>query len=80
VVARDTSSEARVVQREAQRRLGGAARLELAFEMSEEARRISIAGLLSRHPGLSGAEARARVLRRILGPALYAAAYERRSG
>jgi hypothetical protein len=48
--------------------------------MSEEARRISIAGLLSRHPGLSGAEARARVLRRILGPALYAAAYERRSG
>jgi hypothetical protein len=48
--------------------------------MTEEARRTSIAGLRSRDPGLSEAEARARMLRRILGPALYAAAYERRSG
>jgi hypothetical protein len=77
VAARDTSRGAREVQREAQRRLGGAARVELAFEMSAEARRISIAGMQSRDPGLSEVAARARLLRRLLGAELYAAAYAR---
>lgn len=80
MVSRDTSLEARAVQREAQRRLGGAGRLEQAFAMSEAARSLAIAGMTSRDPELSAAEARARLLRRILGPALYAAAYERRAG
>jgi hypothetical protein len=45
--------------------------------MSDQARRISIAGMQSRNPTLSEAEARARVIRRLLGDALYEVAYER---
>jgi hypothetical protein len=79
VTARDTSREAREAQREAQRRIGPSARVGLAFEMSAEARRISIAGMRSRDTTLSEAEARARLLRRLLGAELYAAAYARRA-
>jgi len=71
----DTAPEAAEVQRAVHRRLGPARRAELAFEMSEEARRVSVAGLRARDPSLSAEEARARVLRQILGDALYAAAY-----
>jgi hypothetical protein len=77
VAARDTSDAARRVQREAQARLGGARRVEMAFEMSAQAREISIAGIRSRHPELSLAEARAHLLRRLLGDELYEAAYRR---
>ena len=78
MAARDTSSPAHEVQREAHRRLGAAGRVELAFEMSKRAREISIAGMRSRHPELSQAQARAQLLRRILGADLYSAAYERK--
>ena len=47
--------------------------------MSEEARSLSIAGLIGRSRALSPAEARAIVLRRILGDQLYEAAYANRS-
>ena len=77
MAGRDTSDAARRVQREAQARLGGARRIEMAFEMSAQAREISIAGIRSRHPELSFAEARARLLRRLLGDELYEAAYRR---
>ena len=77
MAARDTSREAREAQCEAQRRLGAAGRVELAFEMSAEARRISIAGMRRRDPGLSEAAARSRLLRRLLGDRLFAAAYGR---
>ena len=77
MAARDTSSQAREVQRAAHRRLGAAGRVELAFEMSAQARQISIAGMRSRDPALSQAEARSQLLRRILGDDLYQAAYER---
>ena len=43
--------------------------------MSEQARRISIAGLLDRNPEMSPDQARAIVLKRILGAELYKAAY-----
>ncbi len=66
------------VQREAHRRLGAAGRVALAFEMSTQARELSIAGMQSRKPGLSQAEARAQLFRRILGDDLYHAAYERK--
>ena len=78
MAARDTSPEAHEVQRKAQRHLGAAGRVELAFEMSAEARRISIAGMRRRHPGLSESEARSQLLRRLLGNELYQAAYERK--
>lgn len=72
---RDTTREALDAQRAAQRRLGPARRVELAFEMSEQAREISIRGALAREPGLTPEEARARLLRRLLGDALYGAAW-----
>ncbi len=75
MTSRDTSREAREVQREAQRRLGPAGRVELAFEMSEQAREISIAGAMAREPGLGPEEARARLLRRLLGDALFDACW-----
>jgi hypothetical protein len=78
MAARDTGDEARRVQRAAQARLGGAGRVELAFEMCAQAREISVAGILSRHPELSLAEARARLLRRLLGDPLFEAAYRRK--
>jgi len=77
VAGRDTSREAREAQLEAQRRLGAAGRLALAFEMSAEARGISIAGMRRRNPDLSEAEAVSRLRKRLLGDELYAAAYER---
>jgi hypothetical protein len=53
--------------------------VEQALRMSEQARRISAAGLLDRNPGMSSAEANSRVLRRLLGLELYKAAYVRDS-
>ena len=75
MTSRDTSREARAVQLQAQRRLGPAGRVELAFEMSEQARAISISGALAREPGLGPEEARARLLRRLLGDALFDACW-----
>jgi hypothetical protein len=73
--SRDTSHAAREAQLRAERRLGPAGRVELAFEMTELARAISIAGAISREPGLSQAEARARLLRRLLGDTLFDACW-----
>ena len=76
--SRDTSEEAGAIHREALRRLGGAARVELAFAMSREAREISLAGLRRHEPGLSEEHARRKLLRRVLGEELWTAAYGRR--
>lgn len=77
--SRDTTPEALDVQRAVQRRLGPARRVELAFEMSEQARALSIQGAIAREPGLAPEEARARLLRRLLGDALYRAAWPTRA-
>jgi hypothetical protein len=53
--------------------------VELAFEMSEQARAVSLAGVLAREPGLSPEQARARLLRRVLGAALFDAAWAGRT-
>lgn len=71
-MASDTEPLATAAQVAAARRLGAAERLRSAAEMSEEARRISIDGERRRHPELSEAEARARVLRRMWGADLAA--------
>ncbi|MEN8160169.1 MAG: hypothetical protein ABFS41_08875 [Myxococcota bacterium] len=60
-------------------RLGPARRVELAFEMSQQARETSIRGARAREPGLTQEEARARLLRRLLGDALYRAAWPTRT-
>lgn len=77
--SRDTTRAAREAQLAAQRRLAPAARVELAFEMSEQARAISIEGAMSREPGLSREEARARLLRRLLGDELFEACWPTRA-
>jgi hypothetical protein len=73
--ARDTAREAREAQLAALRRLGPSGRVELADELSESARETSLAGLVARNPGLSREEARRPLLRRLLGDALFDAAF-----
>ena len=53
MAARDTTPGAREAQLAAWRRLGGPGRVELAWQMSESAREVSIAGILARSPALS---------------------------
>jgi hypothetical protein len=72
--SRDTAPDAHRVQLEAYRQMGPARRVQLAIEMSERAREIAIEGTLARSPGMSREEARERVLRQILGDALFEAA------
>jgi hypothetical protein len=71
-MASDTEALASAAQVAAARRLGTAGRLHRAAEMSEEARQISFEGERRRHPELSEAEARGRVLRRVWGAELAA--------
>jgi len=75
MTSRDTLVAARDVQLAALRAMGPGRRAELALEMSEQAREISIQGIRARDPELRYAEARAQLLRRLLGPELYDAAY-----
>ena len=72
---RDTSREARRHQHAALQGVGGIGRVARAFEMSESARALSVAGTRRRHPEMSHQEAEASVLRRVLGPRLFDAAY-----
>ncbi len=71
----DTTPDAHLAQIEIWRAMSGADRVRLAIEMSERAREIAIAGVMAREPGISSDEARLRVLRQILGDALFEAAY-----
>jgi hypothetical protein len=48
--AADTDAEADAVQLEGYRRLGGAGRLQIAFRLSDQVRRIAMAGIRARHP------------------------------
>jgi hypothetical protein len=68
----DTDDAARRAQVSAARRLGPAGRAHLAAEMSEDARRISIAGERRRHPEMTEEHARDSVFRRLWGPDLAA--------
>jgi len=66
----DTTPAAQEAQVLAARRLGHAGRLRAAAELSEDVRRISVEGVLRRHPNYSFEEARREVLRRVWGDAL----------
>jgi hypothetical protein len=66
-MALDSAPDALAVQREVWQRIGPTARIRLAVEMSEEARRIALAGARSREPMLSDAELRSRLLRSLYG-------------
>ena len=71
----DTTPEAAAVQREVLRLAGPVGRVELAFQISEELRAVTLAGLRARNPEKSGAEIRSLLLRRILGERLFAEAW-----
>jgi hypothetical protein len=60
---RDTTSTAAAAQFRAQQRLGGAGRLQLAFEMSLLARELTLAGLRRSHPDWSPRQLRRELLR-----------------
>ena len=53
---RDTTREAAEVQAAVHERLGGAARLRLAYELSTVARGLALAGLRARRPTWSAEE------------------------
>lgn len=71
----DTTPDAREVQFRVWRRTGSARCLLLAIEMSEELRRVTAAGIRSRHPDYTQAEVRWALLRLTLGDDLFGRAY-----
>jgi len=52
VVPADTTPQARSVQLDVYRAMSPERRMELAFEMSEELRIVTLEGLRERHPGV----------------------------
>jgi len=75
VIDRDTSPESHAVQLEVYARMGPQRRVELAFELSERMRELAVEGIRARSPGLSLAEARRILWRKLLGDELFRAAF-----
>ena len=71
MIPADTTIEAVRKQFEILRRLGPEARFKMAFEMSENLRRIVESGLRGRHPDWDEERVRRRVLRLMIGERLY---------
>jgi len=69
-MASDTTSSAQSAQVLAARRLGAEGRLRVAAQLSEDARQISIEGVLRRTPSYSFEDARRQVLRLVWGEEL----------
>jgi len=63
----DTTVEARRIQWDILKRLGGAARVELACAMSDDARSITLAGIRHRHPGWTDAQVHRAMLEILVG-------------
>ncbi len=59
---RDTTTDAELVRLAAIRAMDGAARLRQAIELSEQMRRLALAGLRARLPGLSEEELVVRLM------------------
>jgi hypothetical protein len=63
----DTSAKAAALQVEIHRRFSPSERLQMAIEMSEFARKLTKAGLRSRHPEYSDAELELELLHQLYG-------------
>lgn len=50
VVPLDTTADAHRLQGEIYRRMGGAARVSIAYQLTETVRRLAMAGIRARHP------------------------------
>jgi hypothetical protein len=64
MIPRDTSPEAFAAQLEAYRRMSGAERVKVAFEMSLLVRDLALAGLRREHPDWAEQDLRLELLRR----------------
>lgn len=71
----DTAPDVRRAQESVWRRLGAEGRVRLMLQLSDELREVALAGIRRREPDLSEAQARAKLLRTLLGDELYEAAY-----
>ena len=69
----DTAEDAHAVQVEALRRMGPEGRVRLAFQMSNEIRRVSADGVRHRHPEYDEQSVEWAVAMLYLGPELAAA-------
>lgn len=67
----DTTPEAWKVYVAALRRLGPAGRLRMAFELSDNARAVTEAGIRQRHPDWDDRRVRLALIRTVLGPELF---------
>ncbi len=56
VVPDDTTDDAHATQLRVYRSIGGAARVAIAFQLSDAVRRVTMAGIRSRHPKYSDDE------------------------
>jgi hypothetical protein len=63
----DTTPEAAAIQAEIFRRMTPEQRVQIALEMSEAMRNVSLAGLRSRRPELSESELRLELMRLMYG-------------
>jgi hypothetical protein len=63
----DTSIEARDLQRQIYRRLGGSERVAIVFRLNALVRETAMAGIRRRHPSYTDAEVRAAFQRLTLG-------------
>jgi hypothetical protein len=70
VLSPDTSLDAWQIQRDIYRRMSPEARLDLAVQMSEDARRLTFEGIQQRHPDYDSATARRALFRLLHGDAL----------
>jgi hypothetical protein len=75
IMPADTAPQAAAVQLEAYRRMAPVERLRIAFEMSDSVRRLSAAGVRSRHHDYSEEQVRLAVIRLSLGEDLFRKAY-----
>lgn len=75
MIPADTTVEAVRKQFEILRRLGPEVRLKMAFEMSDNLRRIVEAGVRGRHPDYNEQQIKQGVLRLMIGERLYREAF-----
>jgi hypothetical protein len=74
-IAADTTPEAQAVHQEAIRRLGMAGRAKMAFELSENLRVASEAGVRLRHPDYDDRQVRLAATRLAIGDSLFRQAF-----
>lgn len=74
----DTTADAHRVQGEIYAKMGGAARLAIAFQLGETVKRLAIAGIRHRHPHYTDDQVFSAWARLKLGDALVRAAWPHR--